>query len=139
MKKSKVILGLKHPSAFTLEERKLIVEEYLRTGCKKRDIWEKYTGERIEKGRLLRWMRQLGYDIPPKWSKLAHQNSASMPKSKPDKSNESAQMKERIEQLEKALVHSELRATALETMIEVAEKELKINIKKKSYTKQSSK
>ena len=39
-------------------------------------------------------------------------------------------MKEKIKHLEQALVNSELRATALEMMIEVAEKELKINIRK---------
>jgi len=139
MKKSKVILGQKPPSAFTLEERKMIVEEYLRTGCTKQDIWEKYTGQPEEKGHFLYWIRQVGYDIPAKWGKLAHQNSSPMSKSMPERSKEAAQLKERVEQLEKALVQSELRATALETMIEVAEKELKINIKKKSYTKQSSK
>lgn len=139
MEKSKVILGLKPPSAFTLEERKMIVEEYQRTGCTKQFIWEKYTGQPEEKGHLLRWIRQIGYEIPPKWSKLAYQNSSSMSKSTPERSKEAAQLKERIAQLEKALVQSELRATALDTMIEVAEKELKINIKKKSYTKQSSK
>ena len=48
-------------------------------------------------------------------------------------------MKEKIKHLEQALVNSELRATALEMMIEVAEKELKINIRKKSNTKPSSK
>ncbi|MBC9813065.1 hypothetical protein H9Y05_11355 [Crocinitomicaceae bacterium CZZ-1] len=47
------------------------------------------------------------------------------------------ELKERINQLEKALLNSELRATAYETMIEIAEKELKINIRKKSNTKQS--
>lgn len=62
-----------------------------------------------------------------------------MSKSIAEGSKEVAQLKDRVEQLEKALVKSELRATALETMIEVAEKELKINIKKKSYTNQSSK
>ena len=62
-----------------------------------------------------------------------------MPKQKPNKSIENTQLQERITQLEKTLVQSELRATALETMIEVAEKELKINIKKKSFTKQSTK
>ena len=51
---------------------------------------------------------------------------------------EQAQLKERIAQLEKALIQSELRATALETMIEIADKELKINIKKKSFTKRST-
>ena len=35
MTKSKVILGLRHPSQFSLEGRKLIVEEYLQTGKKK--------------------------------------------------------------------------------------------------------
>ncbi len=29
MSKRQVILGLKHPSQFSLEERKMIVEEYL--------------------------------------------------------------------------------------------------------------
>lgn len=139
MEKRKVILGLKRPRDFSLEERKMIIEEYLRTGCRKRDIWKKYTGELQERGRLHRWMRQLGYDIPPKRGKLAHQNSVSVSKQKPYSPTENIHLKEKIAQLEKALVQSELRATALETMIEVAEKELKINIKKKSYTKQSTK
>ena len=139
MAKGKVILGLKSPRYFSPEERKIIIEEYLRTGCRKRDIWKKYTGQSQEHGHLLRWMRQLGYDIPSTRGKLADENSsASMPKQKPDKSIETTQLQERITQLEKALVQSELRATALETMIEVAEKELKINIKKKSFTKQST-
>lgn len=139
MEKSKVILGLKAPSEFSLEERKIIVEEYLRTGCKKRAIWEKYTGQSEERGRLLRWMRQLGYDIPSKWGKLAGQNPVTMSQSKPSESIENLQLKEKIAQLEKALVQSELRATALDTMIEIAERDLKINIRKKSNTKQSTK
>jgi hypothetical protein len=44
-------------------------------------------------------------------------------------------LKEKIKQLEQALVNSELRATSLETIIEVAEKELKINLKKNSPIK----
>jgi hypothetical protein len=48
-------------------------------------------------------------------------------------------LKERIKQLEQALINSELRATSLETIIEVAEKELKINLKKNSFTKRSQK
>lgn len=139
MEHRKVILGLKHPSEFSLDERKLIVEEYLRTGSNKRSIWKKYTGQSEEQGRLLRWMRQLGYNIPSKCGKLAGQNLSDMRKSAFNYTVENLQLKEQISQLEKALVQSELRATALETMIEVAEKELKINIKKKSFTKQSTK
>lgn len=61
-----------------------------------------------------------------------------MAKSKKDSSIEVLQMQEKINQLEKALLNSELRITAYETMIEIAEKELKINIRKKSNTKQST-
>jgi hypothetical protein len=139
MTKSKFILGLKHPSQFSLEERRLIVEEYLQSGKKKQEIWEKYTGQLEERGRLLRWMRQLGYDIAPKWGKLVLSKADTMPKKKIAHSIENIQLKEKITQLEKALLNSELRATAYETMIEVAEKELNISIKKKSFTKQSIK
>ena len=128
---SKFILGLKSPSQFSIEERQHIIEEYLRSGCKKRDIWEKYTGEPDERGRLLRWMRQLGYAIPPKWGKLAGKKltnmSNSMSVSPSNYLLENVQLKEKISQLEKALVHSELRATALETMINVAEDELYVS------------
>ena len=116
----------------------MIIEEYLQTGCKKRDIWEKYTGQSEEKGNLLKWMRQLGYEDIHKRSKLVYPNKNTMSK-KFNESVESIQLKQKIEQLEKALVQSELRATALDTMIDIAEKELKINIRKKSNTKQSSK
>jgi len=130
MTKSKFILGLKKPSQFSLEERRLIVEEYLQSGKKKQEIWEKYTGQAEERGRLLRWMRQLGYDIAPKWGKLALSKENNMPKKKLDNSIENFQLKEKIAQLEKALLNSKLRTTAYEAIIEVAEKELNISIKK---------
>ena len=44
------------------EERRAIIEEYLSSGCTKQEIWKKYTGEDVEHGYLLKWMRQLGYD-----------------------------------------------------------------------------
>ncbi len=46
MEKSNEILGIRNPSEFSKEERRLIIEEYLRTGCKKRSIWQKYTGHK---------------------------------------------------------------------------------------------
>lgn len=139
MKKSKLILGLREPHEFSWEERKLIIEEYLQTNCQKREIWKKYTGRNEEKGNLLRWMRQLGYDIPPKWRKLGSSISINMSNSSKNQSSSEQDLLKRIKELEKALIESELRATAFNTMIEVAEKELKINIRKKSSTKQSSK
>jgi len=137
MNKRQVILGLKKPSEFSLEERKMIIEEYLRFGGTKRAIWRKYTGQGEEKGCLLKWMRQLGYADGFKGNRLAS-NYKGMSTHK-YLSDENIQLKEKIAQLEKALVESELRATAMETMIEIAEKELKISIRKKSNTKRSIK
>lgn len=138
MGKSKAILGIKKSSEFTLEERKKIIEDWLESGWSKRDIWYKYTGDRVEKGRIIYWMRQLGIENPRKQIRFKEGNSSFM--ANPDKkSPELLQMEAKIKELEKALVNSELRAIALDTMIEIAEKELKINIRKKSNTKQSTK
>ena len=139
MATSKVKLGLKNPCEFNLAERQLIIEEYLQNDCTKKEIWQKYTGQSQEIGYLLKWMRQLGYNIPPKHHRLALNKSNSMAKQKEGISIEVLQLKEKIKQLEKALVNSELRANAYDTMIDVAEKELKISIRKKSTTKQSIK
>ena len=136
MEKSKFILGLKKPRDFSFEERKMVIEDYLKSGRTKTEIWEKHTGMKTEHGYILLWMRQLGYSIPSKITNFVNQNSCNMANKKVD-SIENIEMKEKIATLEKALLNSELRATALETMIEVAEKELKINIRKKSFTKQS--
>jgi transposase len=54
-----------------------------------------------------------------------------------DESKESKLLKKKIEELTKALSDAQLKNVALETMIEVAESELKIKIRKKRGTKQS--
>jgi len=118
MEKSKFILGLKQGREFSVEERQKIVEDYLTSGKTKREIWEKYTGQEVEHGQLLKWIRQLGYNIPKKWSKLPIQPQV-MSKSKTQYSDEVFQLKEKINELEKVLINSELRSTAYETMIEL--------------------
>ncbi len=43
-------------------EKKIeIIEDYLSSDCTKQEIWFKHTGQVTEKGRLLRWMLELGY------------------------------------------------------------------------------
>ena len=66
--KSKVKTGLKiekkvikNAREFSTCERKKIIEDYLSSGKTKRAIWEKYTGQATEHGRILRWMQSLGY------------------------------------------------------------------------------
>lgn len=141
MEKSKPILGLRFASSFSLEERRAVIEDYLSSGSSKQEIWGKYTGKYAEAGQLLGWMRQLGYDTETKRPKKSIFNASSdteMSKSTPI-SNENFQLKQKIAELEKALINSELRSTAYQTAIEIAEKELKISILKKSNTKPSIK
>lgn len=137
MDKSKSIPGLKTGGDFSSAQRKAIVEEYLLTGCSKHGIWKKYTGQEKEHGQLINWMRNLGHDIPKKSGSLGLTKKQEMLGPKIPDTLEVAQLRDRIAELEKALISSELRATAYETMVEVAEKELKISIRKKSFTKQS--
>lgn len=143
--KSKFISGLtekkliKNPNKYySNSEKHLIIQEMLKTGCTKRDIWEKYTGQEEEHGSLLRWMRKLGYDdnIPTKRHNFAINSTQMKDKSDPSKESfENLQLKKRIEELEKQLKDAEMKAIAFSTMVDIAEREFKIPIRKKFNTK----
>lgn len=138
MDKKNYRVPLRKARFYSEEERKLIIEEYLEGGISKTELWRKYTGKNEEHGQIFRWMDQLGYDRSKNKPKLATTSLAVMKKTK-DKKIKKVLLEERVKELEKALVESELRASAYNSMITIAEKELKINIRKKSYTKQSIK
>ena len=150
-KKSKLISGLtdikivKKPNKyFTDCEKHLIVQEMLETGCTKREIWEKYTGQQEEHGQILRWMRKLGYDdsIPTRRPNFVT-NLIQMKNKKPNEelpdSFENLQLKKRIAELEAQLKDAEMKAIAFSTMVDIAEKEFNIPIRKKYNTKPSKK
>lgn len=130
---------------FTLEEKHKIIQELIATQCTKVEIWEKYTGEEEEHGQLLRWMRQLGYNTGIKTRRpniVSNLYPMAPKKTKPDKSVntsdesfENLQLKKRIAELEKQLKDAELKAIAFSTMVDIAEKEFKIPIRKKLNTK----
>lgn len=130
---------------FTVEEKHKIIQELIATQCTKVEIWEKYTGEEEEHGQLLRWMRQLGYSTGIKTRRpniVSNLNAMAQKKVKPDKavnnddeSFENLQLKKRISELEKQLKDAELKAIAFSTMVDIAEKEFKIPIRKKLNTK----
>ena len=146
-RKSKFILGLESKrdstiliKKFTDEEKRFIIEDYISSGKTKKEIGFKYTGYREEHGGLLRWMRELGYDsgCTTKKSNLAA-NLKAMQKNNPNddqqESFENLQLKKRIEELEKQLRDAEMKAIAFSTMVDIAEKEFNIPIRKKSNTK----
>lgn len=118
-------------SSITESERREIIEEYLKGGKTKAEIWRHYTGYDDEHGQLLRWMRQLGYLEKPLRSRPL--SLPIMPNSKPQPSVEELQKK--IQQLEQQLLDSQLKEEAYRRMIDIAEKELKVSIRKKPNTK----
>jgi len=123
---------------FSEEEKRVIIEDYLQSGMTKREIWKKYTGRSADHGSILYWMYKYGYHCtPPQKSVTFVPQKSSMNKqdSLPDFAY--LQMQKRITELEKQLQASEMKSIAYQTMIELAEREFNISIKKKFNTKPS--
>lgn len=125
---------------FTDSEKHKIIEELLSSRCTRQSLWEKYTGEKEEHGYLVRWMRALGYSVAIKTrkSKLASDFVEMPDKIKRDIESEEFEtlhLKKRIAELEKQLKDAEMKAIAFSTMVDIAEKEFKIPIRKKLNTK----
>ncbi len=148
-KKSKQISGLKAGKIiqkankyFSEPEKHFIIQELLSSGCTKAQIWEKYTGQLEEHGQLLRWMRQLGYETSVKTRRPNFDTKTKVMtkmKSKKDVNIvddfETLQLKTRIAELEKKLKDADMKAIAYSTMVDIAEKEFNIPIRKKYNTK----
>lgn len=119
---------------FNVLERRAIIQDYLTGTLSKREVWKKYTGQQEEKGQMLRWMRQLGYLSKEKRSihiplpTKSNQNN-------PQSSASPEDLQKRIKELELQLAEAQLKAEGYQMMIEIAEKELKIPIRKKLNTK----
>ena len=146
-KKSKVISGLfmgkiknKPSKYFSEEEKRLIIEDLLSSKWTKREIWKKYTGQEEEHGQILEWMRKFGYNTgaikrrPNFASKSNDMKKKSIPIQE-EESFENLQLKKRVEELENQLKDAELRAIAFSTMVDIAEQEFNIPIRKKFNTK----
>lgn len=124
-----------------MELKTQIIEEYLTQGGGFRKLAEKYG---ISRTTICKWVliHQGIHNLPPtvKQEKYA---TSSMNSSKKKLSSEqlhsSQALQQKIEALEKQLQWEKLRADALDTMINIAEKQLDISIRKKSGNQQSKK
>lgn len=124
----------KRQTPSTKEEKQRLIELYFSRGGCKDEFWRRFVdpGSRNQ-GRLLRWMRELGYAkerVPTKPLILRP-----MRKKKKGKQDSDQALTARIKELEKQLEDSRLKEEAYRRMIQIAEKELKIDIQKKSDTK----
>lgn len=115
------------------EKRRLIELYHSRGGCKD-EFWRQFIDkESRNQGRLLRWMRQLGLEkerVPRK-----PLNLRPMSRVKKVKKDSNQALATRVKELEKQLEDSRLKEEAYRRMIQIAEKDLKIDIQKKSDTK----
>ncbi len=124
------MIGLKERQYFSDSFKKGVIEEVLSGKITKEGARRKYNLR--GKSAILKWIRKF-------------EKEASLVTEKPFLSEmkqeelNPEELQKRIKELEKALEDATLKADAYSTMIDIAEKELKINIRKKSATKQSKK
>ena len=122
-----------------MELKDQIIQEYLNTGCGYRKLQAKYG---ISRTTICKWVMvyQGIHNLPPIHLQQKHYISPMAKKAKKEQQgtteNEAALL-QKIASLQKQLAHQELRAEVLDTLINVAEKQLNISIRKKPGTQQS--
>jgi transposase-like protein len=124
-----------------MELKEQIIQEYLNTGCGYRKLQAKYG---ISRNTICIWVQvyQGVHNLPPIELQQKHYISHMAKKAKQEQSGTSenqAALLQKIAALEKQLAHQELKAEVLDTLINVAEKQLNITIRKKAGTQQSRK
>jgi len=124
-----------------MELKDQIIQEYLNTGCGYRKLQAKYG---IGRTTICKWVQvyQGVHNLQPTNLQQKHYINPMAKKAKEDQSATSekeAALLQKIAALEKQLAHQELRAEVLDTLINVAEKQLNISIRKKPGTQQSRK
>jgi transposase-like protein len=117
------------------------ITEYLTQGTGYRQLAAKYG---VSRTTINKWvMIHQGIHNLPLTQKQQQYNTSSMNSSKSKPTDEQLQnmeaMQQKIAILEKQLKWEKLRADALDTMINIAEKQLDISIRKKSGNQQSEK
>ena len=110
---------------------------YLESNLSRNAIVKKY---RIGQGTLIAWLRIFGVEKNKENTKSVMVRKISKTKSDVKKTeakdNVNQELLKRIEELEKALEYEKLRSLAYSTMIDIAEEDFKIKIRKKDGAKQ---
>ena len=116
--------------------KRKVIDEYLITGCTKMFLIRKYNIQ--FKSAIQTWMRILGYKDPysdqqrPKFGKITF---TSLTKRSKTNAKSKTELEKKVQELERQLEDEKLRSEAYARIIEKAEKELKIPIRKKPNTK----
>ena len=123
-----------------MDLKEQIIQEYLTQGCGFRKLQQKYG---ISRTTICKWVLiyQGIHNLPPTPKQQSYSISSmnSSPKKASSDNEQTAALQQKIAALEKQLEWQKLRADALDTMINVAEKQLDITIRKKPGTQQLKK
>lgn len=136
--------GPRSPSLyFNEKEKRKMVEDYLNSGETMTAIWTKYTGRIDGQYQIKRWMHKYGYEDKRTVKSYIFETNPNVMEnndmfSEAD-SFEILQLKKRVADLERQIHDSEMKAAAFSTMVDLAEKEFNIPIRKKYNTKPSKK
>ena len=125
----KGLLG--YQSQYSDEFKKQAVEAYLEGEDDQRLVASRFG---VSQTSLNLWLKKYLSDQEPKGDE---DKLTSDMKKKAEKGNK--ELEQRVKELEKALEEERLKRIGYQTMIDIAEKELKIDIRKKSDTRQSEK
>jgi len=115
-----------YPDEFKLK----LVQEYLSTDKSQKELMQEYGI--VGKNNITKWMRKFGLKTPTE-EQIKVQIVMSKEKKK---SPREVELEAKVKKMEEALEYERLRTLALNTMIDVAERNLKISIRKKFGTKQ---
>ena len=115
---------------YTDEFKLKVVQEYLSSYKSQKELMQEHSI--VGKNNITKWMRKFGLKTPTEEQIKVHMT---MSKEK-NKSPREVELEVKVKKLEEALEYERLRTLALSTMIDVAERDLKISIRKKSGTKQ---
>lgn len=119
---------------YSEEFKKKVCEEYLAGGVSKVFLLKKY-GIRYRSA-VQKWMSVYGYqDIHEKSRYLTLQTTSALSHKNFIKDESALSSEKRIKELERLLQDEQLRSEAYNRMINIAEQELKISIRKKYNTK----
>jgi len=114
-----------------------IIQEYLTQGVGFRKLAKKYG---ISRTTICKWVliHQGIHNLPPteKQEKYSTSSMNSSPKKSLSQNQSIEELQQKIAALEKQLQWEKLRAETLDTMINIAEKDLNIQIRKKSGAQQ---
>lgn len=106
-----------------------VIQEYLNSNISQSELMEKY-GIRGNSC-LSNWMRKFGLnEVSDEQISIQRAMSKETEKSPRERSLEA-----KVKELEKSLEYERLRTLALNTMIDIAERDLKISVRKKSGAK----